>query len=134
MPKIAETPAATPKPIALGSQHWAKKQTFTYCCSVWHFCWTWSVEKMPYFIKRRLGFVRPHVVHKVWTTAHKLGYTPYFKMAQLNGPHYTDDHYLSIPSEDSQHRHHQLRPNAAHRISGHWHTANDNLDNIDPPP
>ena len=121
-----------PETYCLGSQHWAKNRPLPIAARYGILLDMVGGKDAVFYQEGASVSFAPHVVHKVWTTAHKLGYTPYFKMAQLNGP-ITDDHYFintlaKIPSIDII----NYDPTRPMGFPGHWHTANDNLDNIDP--
>ena len=121
-----------PETYCLGSQHWAKNRPLPIAARYGILLDMVGAKDAVFYQEAASVSFAPHVVHKVWTTAHKLGYTQYFKMAQLNGP-ITDDHYFintlaKIPSIDII----NYDPTRPMGFPGHWHTENDNLDNIDP--
>ncbi len=73
----------------------------------------------------------PELLVAVWDTAARLGYTSLF--IQADGAALTDDHVpviknLGIPTIDIV----NYDPNRSHGFGEHWHTHNDNLENIDP--
>ncbi|MBM3171171.1 MAG: M28 family peptidase [Bacteroidetes bacterium] len=121
-----------PETYCLGSQHWAKNRPLPIAARYGILLDMVGAKDAVFYQEGASVSFAPHVVHKVWTTAHKLGYTQYFKMAQLNGP-ITDDHYFintlaKIPSIDII----NYDPTRPMGFPGHWHTENDNLENIDP--
>ena len=69
-------------------------------------------------------------VEEVWNTARNLGYGRYFINA--DGGAITDDHQFviegrGIPSLDII----NYDPNSRKGFADHWHTQQDNMDNID---
>lgn len=71
----------------------------------------------------------PGIVDKVWMEARSLGFGQYFDDSQ--GGYVTDDHVyvngIGIPSIDII----QHDPESASGFNTHWHTINDNMDQID---
>ena len=72
-----------------------------------------------------------HLLEKVWTTAHRLGYGRHFSTMKTYP--ITDDHYYvntiaRIPCIDIIHH----NPHSSHGFGFFWHTQEDNLTNISP--
>lgn len=72
----------------------------------------------------------PSIMTKVWSIAHELGYSSYFKN-EVSGP-ITDDHYyintmMGIPTIDIIHH----DPNTRTGFGSYWHTQNDNMKAVD---
>lgn len=75
--------------------------------------------------------VNPSLVNKIWDLGQKMGYTSYF--VNENGTQVTDDHYFvnrdaGIRMIDII----NLSPEAGRTFGDHWHTHNDNIENIEP--
>ncbi len=121
-----------PETYCLGSQYWAKNRPLPISPRYGILLDMVGAKDAVFYQEGASVTFAPHVVQKVWSAAHKLGYGNYFKMAQLNGP-ITDDHYFintlaNIPSIDII----NYDPTRPMGFPGHWHTENDNLENIDP--
>ena len=77
-------------------------------------------------------YYAPDIVEKVWSIAQSIGYADYF--LDETGGYITDDHYFvntiaEIPTINIIH----LDDNSANgSFYDHWHTVEDNLDQIDP--
>ena len=114
----------------LGSQYWSRNQHNAYSYA-YGILLDMVGAKNAVFPKE--GYSRnfaPNVVRKVWDIAQGLGYSNYF--VNLNGSEITDDHYFlntlaKIPTIDIIH----YNPENG-RFWQHWHTHQDNLENIDP--
>lgn len=77
-------------------------------------------------------YYAPDITKKIWTIAGEIGYGDYFVFD--NGGYITDDHYFineiaKIPTINIIH----LDPASVNgTFYDHWHTVNDNLEQIDP--
>jgi len=85
-----------------------------------------AVFRMEYFSMH----YAPQIVKKVWNIAAQAGYADYFVME--NGTSVLDDHYfinrdMHIPTIDIIQ--HDKRTESG--FYSHWHTLQDNLENID---
>ena len=124
--------AGAPETYCLGSQHWAKNRPLPIVPRYGILLDMVGAKDAVFYQEGASVSFAPHVVHKVWTCAQQLGYSQYFKMAQLNGP-ITDDHYFintlaKIPSIDII----NYDPTRPMGFAAHWHSNKDNLENIDP--
>lgn len=116
----------------LGSQHWARNPHIQRYSA--HFGILLDMVGAPNARFPLEGFsmyYAPDVTRKVWELAGKLGYGEYFVFEQ--GGYITDDHYYvnriaRIPMMNIIHLD-ETSPNGS--FYEHWHTVNDNLDQID---
>ena len=116
----------------LGSQYWAKNpHVFNYKARYAILLDMVGVTN-PSFLKEGFSMhFAPDKVKKVWKIAHEIGYGEYFP-EELGG-YITDDHYYinqyrKIPAINIIHLDNES-PNGS--FFPHWHTINDNMDNID---
>ncbi len=116
----------------LGSQYWAKNpHEYGYSAAfgiLLDMVGAKDVEfRREYYSNREAKFV----VDLVWNTASDMGYSSVFidePGGQITDDHYFINKYARIPSIDIIH----LDPNSKNRsFFEHWHTINDNMDNID---
>ncbi len=116
----------------LGSQYWAKNPHEYGYSAVYGILLDMVGAKnaefrREYHSNREAGFV----VDLVWNTAADLGYRDVFidePGGQITDDHYFVNKYAKIPSIDIIH----LDPNSKNRsFFDHWHTINDNMENID---
>ena len=116
---------------ALGSQHWSRNLHRHKA----HFLYGVLLDMVgasnPRFSADYISLQHaPSVVQKVWKTAHRLGYKNNFVIDEKRL--IVDDHYFvnkiaGIPMIDIIH----LRKDTKTGFVSHWHTTNDNMDNID---
>jgi len=116
----------------LGSQYWSKNPHEFGYSAVYGILLDMVGAKnaefrREYHSNREAGFV----VDLVWNTAADLGYRDVFidePGGQITDDHYFVNKYAKIPSIDIIH----LDPNSKNRsFFDHWHTINDNMENID---
>ena len=116
----------------LGSQYWAKNPHEYGYSAVFGILLDMVGAKnaefrREYHSNREAGFV----VDLVWNTAADLGYRDVFidePGGQITDDHYFVNKYAKIPSIDIIH----LDPNSKNKsFFDHWHTINDNMENID---
>jgi len=116
---------------ALGSQYWAKNpHLFNYNAQYGILLDMVGAKdaqfRMEYFSMQ----YAPHIVKKVWKIASNAGYGDYFLLedgSSVLDDHYFINQYANIPTIDII----QHDPNTASGFYKHWHTKNDNLENID---
>lgn len=115
----------------LGSQFWAKNPHVPGYKADFGILLDMVGGKNAVFFKEHTSMrYAPAIVDKVWTTARNLGYGKYFINAK--GGAITDDHeYVikgrNIPSIDII----NYDPESENGFASHWHTVNDDMDNID---
>ncbi len=116
----------------LGSQYWSKNpHEYGYSAAfgiLLDMVGAKNIEfRREYHSDRDAGFV----VDLVWNTASDMGYRDVFidePGGQITDDHYFVNKYARIPTIDIIH----LDPNSKNRsFFDHWHTVNDNMENID---
>lgn len=116
---------------ALGSQYWAKKPHVEGYNAYFGILLDMVGTKNPRFPKEYYSLqYASWVINKVWRIAREMGYDEYFtnEMGQpINDDHIYVNHYAGIPMIDIIH----LVDNEESSFFPHWHTMNDNLDQID---
>jgi glutaminyl-peptide cyclotransferase len=117
----------------LGSQYWAKNpHTPRYSANFGILLDMVGAPDARFPLEGFSMYYAPVITKKVWELAGRLGYGDYFVFEQ--GAHITDDHYFinrdaRIPTINIIH----LDPASPNRtFFEHWHTVNDNIDQIDP--
>ncbi len=117
----------------LGSQHWSKNpHTYGYSANYGILLDMVGASDAVFPKEGFSMYYAPDVVEKVWSIARSIGYENYF-LDETKG-YITDDHYFvntiaGIPTINIIH----LDDNSANgSFYDHWHTVNDNLDQIDP--
>lgn len=116
----------------LGSQFWSNNpHKFNYRARYGILLDMVGVENPTFYQEGFSMMYAPSKVKKVWDMAEELGYGKYF--IRERGGYITDDHYfinkiINIPTINIIH----LNPSSANgSFFKHWHTVNDNLENID---
>lgn len=117
----------------LGSQHWSKNpHTPKYTANFGILLDMVGASNAKFPLEGFSMYFAPDITKKVWELAGRLGYGEYFVFDQ--GGYITDDHYFvnrdaRIPMINIIH----LDEKSANgTFYEHWHTINDNLDQIDP--
>ncbi len=114
----------------LGSQHWSKKFHVSGYKAKYGILLDMVGAKNPRFpIEGTSATFAPQLVNKVWKLAQEMGHGTYFSMEKVEG--ITDDHLFvnriaKIPMIDII----NLPNNSGQKFVKHWHTTNDNMDNI----
>jgi len=117
---------------ALGSQFWAKNPHIPNYKAEYGILLDMVGSKDATFYKELTSLrYAARIVEMVWTAAKDLGYGRFFINA--NGGQIVDDHQYviagrNIPSIDII----NYDTENAHGFGAHWHTHNDNMENIDP--
>lgn len=116
---------------ALGSQYWAKNPHKAGYKASYGILLDMVGAKNPQFTKENYSMMyAPNIVNGVWKTAQMLGYSNYF--LNIERGDIIDDHYYinkiaGIPTINIIHT-----SNTRTGFFEHWHTVNDNIENIDP--
>lgn len=117
----------------LGSQHWSKNPHIPkYTANFGILLDMVGAPDAKFPLEGFSMFYAPDITKKVWEMAGRLGYGDLFTFEQ--GGYITDDHYFinrdaRIPTINIIH----LDPNSSNgTFYEHWHTVNDNMDQIDP--
>ena len=116
----------------LGSQYWARNpHTKNYRARYGILLDMVGSANATFYREQISTYYAPHIVNKIWNEAKTLGHTNHFVNEQ--GGAVTDDHLyinqlIGIPTIDII----QHNPTHPTGFSAHWHTQNDNLDNISP--
>ena len=114
----------------LGSQAWAKDPHTKNYKAKYGILLDMVGGKNAMFTKE--GFSRqyaPDILDRVWNTANNLGYSSYFQNKET--PPVIDDHFYvnkvrNIPMINII----EWSPSTEHGFNKHWHTLNDNMNNI----
>ena len=130
IPEFATRTANSENSWALGSQYWSLNPHLPDYKAQYGILLDMvgakdAVFRMEYFSMH----YAPHIVKKVWNIAATTGYGDYFLME--NGSSVLDDHYYinrdaNIPTIDIIQHDNQTKSG----FYEHWHTVNDNLENI----
>ncbi|HAG17132.1 MAG TPA: glutamine cyclotransferase [Bacteroidales bacterium] len=130
-PEFAPRTANSENTWALGSQYWSLNPHYPNYNAQYGILLDMvgaknAVFRMEYFSM----LYAPQIVKDVWKTAATLGFSDYFLLE--NGSSVLDDHYFinrnsQIPTIDII----QHDSKMASGFYEHWHTLNDNLQNID---
>ena len=116
--------------FCLGSQYWSKNFHVNGYKAKYGILLDMVGAKNPRFpIEGTSAKFAPQIVSKVWKLAREMGHGTYFSMEKVAGV--TDDHLFvnriaGIPMIDII----NLPINTEQRFVNHWHTTNDNMDNI----
>ncbi|MGI6717827.1 MAG: M28 family peptidase [Bacteroidales bacterium] len=117
----------------LGAQYWAK-QPHQYNYNAYYGILLDMVGgyNSKFYKEQFSVYYAKEIVDKIWDLAYKMGYSDYF--INREGIYVTDDHlfvnkYANIPTINIIHQNPQSSENPFYE---HWHTVNDNLENIDP--
>lgn len=116
----------------LGSQYWSKNPHKTGYSAYYGVLLDMVGGTNPQFYQEQLStYFAPRIVNKIWKVAKNLGYEDTFISEQgiiVNDDHLYINQYANIPTIDIIHQ----NPTDAERpFYKHWHTVNDNIDNID---
>jgi hypothetical protein len=117
---------------ALGSQHWAKNpMPFGYTANYGILLDMVGAKDAVFLMEQYSMYYAPHIVKKVWKKAAEIGYGDYFLFEE--GGTIMDDHIpvneiMRIPMIDIIH----FDSTTESKFFPHWHTINDNLEQIDP--
>lgn len=117
---------------ALGSQHWARNpMPFGYDANYGILLDMVGAKDAVFLMEYYSMFYAPHIVKKVWKKAAEIGHGQHFLFE--DGGIVMDDHIpvneiLKIPMINIIH----YDPSTESGFFPHWHTVNDNLDQIDP--
>lgn len=129
----SETTSMEHSGYLIGSQNWATNKHIPNYTAYFGILLDMVGAKGATFFKEA-GSVQMagDIVREVWTTASRIGYSNYFIDEQ--GPGITDDHVpvnriARIPMIDIIHT---RQNNPGKTFFDQWHTAHDNMDNIDP--
>ena len=115
----------------LGSQYWSKQQHVENYFAKYGILLDMVGAPGATFLKEGFSMdYAPEIVDQVWRTASRIGYSGYFYFEK--GTYINDDHYYinkikNIPTIDIIHLD-RTSPTGFYHT---WHTANDNLSNID---
>ena len=117
----------------LGSQYWSKNpHTYGYSANYGILLDMVGAADAVFPREGFSMYYAPDIVEKIWGIARSIGYGDYF--IDETGGHITDDHYFvntlaGIPTINIIH----LNKNSSNgTFYDHWHTVNDNLEQIDP--
>lgn len=122
-----------PETYCLGAQYWAKNPHIPGYSAKYGILLDMVGAKDAVFMKEGYSVqYASHVVEKVWSIAHELGYGRFFN-PQRSMSMVTDDHYfvnrdMGLPTIDII-NYLDSRPKTG--FPGHWHTHQDNMDIID---
>lgn len=114
----------------LGAQHWAANPHVPgYSARFGILLDMVGAENASFTMEGTSMYFAPDIMRKVWNTAARLGYESHFKTLKT-GP-LTDDHLyvnqiIGIPTIDII----DYNSNRDKGFFEHWHTVNDNMDNI----
>lgn len=116
----------------LGSQYWSKNpHKYGYTAAFGILLDMVGAENAEFRREYHSEREARYVVDLVWKTASDMGYRNVFidePGGQITDDHYFVNKYANIPSIDIIH----LDPNSTNRsFFDHWHTVNDNIENID---
>ncbi|MDA3905359.1 MAG: M28 family peptidase, partial [Bacteroidales bacterium] len=130
-PEFASSSSNSNETWALGSQHWSlNPHIFDYDANFGILLDMVGAKDAVFRMEYFSTYYASHIVKKVWKIAAKAGYGDYFLME--DGASVLDDHYFinrdaNIPTIDII----QHNSNSTSGFYEHWHTINDNLENID---
>ena len=114
----------------LGSQYWSRNLHVGGYKAKYGILLDMVGAKSPRFpIEEISATFAPKIVEKVWKLAREMGFGNYFSNEKVEGV--TDDHLFvnriaKIPMIDII----NLPTNTEQKFVNHWHTTNDNMDNI----
>ena len=115
----------------LGSQHWSKNPHKPNYFARYGILLDMVGAKNATFRHEEISaYFAPNILQKVWRKANQLGYGKYFVFEDAN--QILDDHYYvntitGIPTIDII----EYDPTTKTNFNKHWHTHNDDMDNID---
>jgi len=115
----------------LGSQYWANSVKGQPNLPMYGILLDMVGGKNAIFTKEGTSMkYAPHIVKRVWNKAAELGYDSYFR--NKNTKPLIDDHYYvnpiaNIPTIDII----EFDATSKSKFNKHWHTQNDNMENID---
>ena len=114
----------------LGSQYWSKNPHKPNYYAQYGILLDMVGAKNATFRHEQISsYYASNILEKVWRKAHRLGFGNYFVFQ--NAPQIIDDHYYvnlitAIPTIDII----EYDPTTENNFNKHWHTHNDNMDNI----
>tara|TARA_B100001142_G_scaffold281834_1_gene293851 strand:- start:36921 stop:37910 length:990 start_codon:yes stop_codon:yes gene_type:complete len=114
----------------LGSQYWSKNPHKPNYYAQYGILLDMVGAKNATFRHEQISsYYASNILQKVWRKAHRLGFGNYFVFE--NAPQIIDDHYYvnlitAIPTIDII----EYDPTTENNFNKHWHTHNDNMDNI----
>lgn len=117
---------------ALGSQYWAQNPLpYGYSAAYGILLDMVGASDAVFMMEYYSMYYAPHIVKKVWKKAAAIGHGQHFLLE--DGGVVMDDHipvnqFMKIPMIDIIH----YDPSTESGFFPHWHTVNDNLENIDP--
>ena len=117
----------------LGSQYWSRnKHKQGYSASYGILLDMVGGKNASFYKEGRSMEFAGNIVNKVWSTAARLGFASYFLTDRAGQMAITDDHIFvndigKIPCIDIVH----LDPSTNTGFAPHWHTHQDNMQNID---
>ena len=133
-PKWADTEAYNDLSWGLGSQYWSKRPHISGYKASFGILLDMVGASNPRFPKEYYSQSdAAWVLNKVWRTARDMGYGEYFVNElgdPINDDHIYMIHYAGIPTIDIIHLNGDEDRTSC--FYPHWHTLNDNIDNIDP--
>jgi hypothetical protein len=117
---------------ALGSQYWARNpHTVGYTARFGIVLDMVGAEGARFPMEGYSKYYAPDIVKKVWNKGHSLGYQDFFLFEEggfINDDHLAPNQVRRIPTIDIIHLD---RASVNGSFFDHWHTINDNMDNID---
>ena len=116
----------------LGSQHWAKNLHTAGYNPKYAILLDMVGSRNARFPKEKTSMdVNSNLVNKIWDLGQKMGYTSYF--INKKGKAVTDDHFfVNIDSGIRMIDIINLSPQEERTFGDHWHTHDDNIENIEP--
>ncbi|MFO8055148.1 MAG: M28 family peptidase [Bacteroidales bacterium] len=116
---------------ALGSQHWSKNpHTFNYSANYGILLDMVGVENAQFLREGTSEYFASDILDKVWRQAQQLNYSDYFKnrrAGSITHDHLYINQILGIPTINII----ALEPAGNSIFFEHWHTLEDNMENID---
>ena len=115
----------------LGSQYWSKNpHKLNYFARYGILLDMVGAKNATFRHEEISAYFAPNILQKVWRKANQLGYGKYFVFEDAN--QILDDHYYvntitGIPTIDII----EYDPTTKTNFNKHWHTHNDDMDNID---
>ncbi len=117
---------------ALGSQYWARNPHVSGYKAHYGILLDMVGARGATFKREGYSMMyAPHIVRKLWETAHRTGFGHFFPMR--DGSYVVDDHYYvnkirDIPTINIIHQ----DPHTSHGFFPQWHTREDTMEVIDP--
>tara|TARA_B100000902_G_scaffold155401_1_gene151847 strand:+ start:29931 stop:30950 length:1020 start_codon:yes stop_codon:yes gene_type:complete len=115
----------------LGSQYWSKNlHKKNYYARFGILLDMVGGKNAKFYLEGNSSYYAKNILKKVWKKGHQLGYEKYF--IYKDSPEIMDDHlyvnyYANIPTIDII----EYDPLTENNFNKHWHTHQDNMDNID---